>query len=202
MNQATAVFLLLCPVTLWAQARPEAQTQALRVQPANSSARRVEVLELAPSTINQQERLQRLVGPRTKKKISQIAPAFSVRARQLPPTADFHGLAVSEVRSGFQGAGTLSNGDVEALAFMVMMQATKDAQSDLKNIMDGVQQTNQQKQAQRSAQNQKNSMSELGDEQSLRLQMEMDRLSKLMEALSNIEKKMAQTDDSIVKNLK
>ena len=200
MNKATAVLLLLCPITLSAQARPEAQT--LRVQPANSSARRIEVVELAPATVDQHERIQRLVGPVTKQRISQIAPAFSTRARQLPPTADFHSLAVAEVRSRFQGAGTLSNGDVEALAFMVMMQATKDAQSDLKNIMDGVQQTNQQKQAQRSAQYQKNSMSELGDEQSLRLQMAMDRLSKLMEALSNLEKKMAQTDDSIAKNLK
>jgi hypothetical protein len=200
MNKATAVLLFLCPITLWAQARPEAQT--LRVQPANAPARRVEVLELAPATVNQHERIQRLVGPVTKQRISQIAPAFSTRVRQLPPTADFHGLAVSEVRSGFQGAGTLSNADVDALAFMVLMQATKDAQSDLKNMMGGVQQTNQQKQAQRSAQKQQDSMNEMSNEQSLRLQMAMDRLSKLTETLSNIEKKMAQTDDSIVKNLK
>ncbi len=72
-----------------------------------------------------------------------------------------HGLAVAEVRGTFQGLGNLWNEDIEALAFLVMMQAAKDAQSDLKNIMDGVKKTNQQKQGQRAAQNQKDAMSEM-----------------------------------------
>ncbi len=202
MNKATLVLVLLCPFTLWGQAKPEAQTQPLKVRPPAASARRIEEFELTPAVVAQHERIQRLIGPKTKQRISQIAPAFSARARQLPPTTDFHALAVAEVRSGFQGLGNLPNEDIEAIAFLVMMQATQDAQSDLKNIMDGVKKANQQKQSQRAAQNQKDAVSEMSEEESLRLQMTMDRRSKFIETLSNVEKKMAQTQDSVVQNLK
>jgi len=46
------------------------------------------------------------------------------------------------------------------------------------------------------------STSELGETESLRLQMAMDRLSKLMTTLSNLLKKLSDTGDSIVRNLK
>jgi hypothetical protein len=46
------------------------------------------------------------------------------------------------------------------------------------------------------------SLSELGEMESLRLQMAMDRRSKFMTALSNILKKMSDTNDAIVQNLK
>jgi len=46
------------------------------------------------------------------------------------------------------------------------------------------------------------SMSEMGEMESLRLQMAMDRLGKLMSALSNILKKVSDTESSIVANLK
>jgi len=46
------------------------------------------------------------------------------------------------------------------------------------------------------------SMSELGEMESLRLQMAMDRLSKLMTTLSNILKKISDTADQITQNIK
>ena len=46
------------------------------------------------------------------------------------------------------------------------------------------------------------SLSELGEIESLRLQMAMDRLSKFMQTLSNILKKMSDTDSEIIQNLK
>jgi len=46
------------------------------------------------------------------------------------------------------------------------------------------------------------SMSELGEIESLRLQMALDRLSKLMSTLSNILKKINETAGSITQNLK
>jgi hypothetical protein len=46
------------------------------------------------------------------------------------------------------------------------------------------------------------SMSELSEMQSLRLQMAMDRLSKLMTTLSNVLKKIDETDSAITQNLK
>ena len=46
------------------------------------------------------------------------------------------------------------------------------------------------------------SLNELGETESLRLQMAMDRLSKLMSTLSNILKKISDTSDTMVQNLK
>ncbi|HYL09605.1 MAG TPA: hypothetical protein VEU31_02620 [Candidatus Acidoferrales bacterium] len=46
------------------------------------------------------------------------------------------------------------------------------------------------------------SMSEMSETESLRLQMAMDRRSKFMATLSNILKKITETSDSIVQNLK
>jgi LysM repeat protein len=46
------------------------------------------------------------------------------------------------------------------------------------------------------------SMSEMGETESLRLQMAMDRLSKMMSTLSNLLKKMSDTADGITRNLR
>ncbi|MBN9388216.1 MAG: hypothetical protein J0I20_09215 [Chloroflexi bacterium] len=46
------------------------------------------------------------------------------------------------------------------------------------------------------------SMSEMGEMESMRMQMAMDRKSKFIETLSNIEKKMSQTSSDITKNIK
>jgi peptidoglycan hydrolase CwlO-like protein len=45
-------------------------------------------------------------------------------------------------------------------------------------------------------------LSEMGEMESLRLQMAMDRLSKMMSTLSNIMKKISDTQNSITQNLK
>lgn len=46
------------------------------------------------------------------------------------------------------------------------------------------------------------SLSEMGEMESLRLQMAMDRMSKMMSMLSNIFKKISDTQQSILQNLK
>jgi Arc/MetJ-type ribon-helix-helix transcriptional regulator len=46
--------------------------------------------------------------------------------------------------------GDLNSGDIEALAFIVLQQATKSAQDDLKSIMEGIKRINQAKDAFRS----------------------------------------------------
>lgn len=45
-------------------------------------------------------------------------------------------------------------------------------------------------------------MSDMGESESLRLQMAMDRLSKMMNTLSNILKKISDTSQSITQNMK
>jgi len=45
-------------------------------------------------------------------------------------------------------------------------------------------------------------MSEMGEMESLRLQMAMDRMSKMMSTLSNLLKKLSDTSSQIAQNLK
>ena len=159
--------------------------------------------------------------------------------------------------------GNLNSGDIEALCFLVMMQASKSAQEDLKSIMAGVKSINEQKKQQRELlskmqrqqsmtsvqldsfklsrsktiaiqkkqnpdavklvrsgeirkqptkveldnmkeqlKNDIDSMSEMGEMESLRLQMAMDRMSKMMTTLSNLLKKISDTANQIIQNLK
>ena len=49
---------------------------------------------------------------------------------------------------------------------------------------------------------QRDSLNELGEVQQLRMQMMMDRYQKIMETLSNLMKKIARTQDTIIANLK
>lgn len=46
------------------------------------------------------------------------------------------------------------------------------------------------------------SLNEMGEMESLRLQMAMDRLSKMMTTLSNVMKKLSDTQQSIINNIK
>ena len=46
------------------------------------------------------------------------------------------------------------------------------------------------------------SLSEMGEMESLRLQMAMDRMSKLMTTLSNLLKKISETSEAVVQNIK
>ncbi|GLH74406.1 hypothetical protein GETHLI_29080 [Geothrix limicola] len=157
----------------------------------------------------------------------------------------------------------LNDADIEAVAFIVLAQASKAAQDDLKSIMDGVKKIQQQKadlrglvdqisgehpEAQRpdapctsplcgsvaarakelvgrlrgrvrpviqpvatygdlaalqtKLKDALDSESEMGETESLRLQMAMDRLSKLMSILSNLEKKLSDTSQGVIGNLK
>lgn len=159
--------------------------------------------------------------------------------------------------------GNISEMDIEAMAFLVLMQAAKSAQEDLKAIMARVKSVNDQKAKQREMldkmkqqhtmtavqldsfkllknrtialqknlnpdtvkmvrtktgmrpvskaetdnmidqiKNDLDSMSEMGEMESLRLQMAMDRMSKMMSTLSNILKKIGKTQEEIIKNLK
>ncbi len=168
--------------------------------------------------------------------------------------------------TGYANGLNISGGDIEALAFLIMMEAAKSAQQDLKEIMDGVKKTNEQKKKLRDAmqrlkknehnlsramldsfnrltvskvtttagskpistaktdmvkskatlpvsaaeakaaqddlQRKLDSVDEMSEATNLKLQMAMDRRNKLMEAASNIMKKIQATQDTIISNLK
>lgn len=153
--------------------------------------------------------------------------------------------------------------DTDALAFLVLAQAAKEAQEDLTALMDGMKRTQKQKDGLRELLNQIDqeqpgshpasapctsplcgtiagrardlagqlpgrarpaiqpvatygdlvrlgstlktslgSLDEMGEAESLRLQQGADRLSKFMAALSNLEKKLNDTSQAVVANLK
>ena len=50
--------------------------------------------------------------------------------------------------------------------------------------------------------NELDSMSEMGEMESMRLQIAMDRMSRMMSTLSNLLKKISDTQDAIVQNIK
>lgn len=130
--------------------------------------------------------------------------------------------------------------DIEAIAFLVLMQAAQSAREDLKAIMEHVKAINASKEKLRRLFDKTqtarpfhgtldfesvfevmatlyakqleaeadellghlDSLSEMGEMESLRLQMAMDRLSKLMSTLSNLLKKASETSSQITQNLK
>jgi len=127
----------------------------------------------------------------------------------------------SEAGQGCAGAfgACGGDGDIEALAFIVLMQATNDQDQDLQNIMAGVKAVNNAKselrnqiqamhqltaqQINQDTQDIKgklDSMSEMSEMTSMRLQMAMDRRSKFIEALSNVLKTIDETRKSIIQN--
>lgn len=109
-------------------------------------------------------------------------------------------------------------------AFTVVMEAEKSAQEDLKAIMASVKAIASEKASLRAKLNAINtnaaigkagtglsteaikkkldSLSEMGEMESLRLQMAMDRMSKMMSTLSNLLKKMSDTASAITQNIK
>ncbi len=98
------------------------------------------------------------------------------------------------------------------------MQAAKSAQEDLRELMQQVKSISKEKEAQRQRVRQAaeqlsaaerdqiigelDTLAELGELESLRLQMAMDRLSKMMSTLSNLLKQASETAAAITKNLK
>jgi hypothetical protein len=120
------------------------------------------------------------------------------------------------VSNQVQGVG--DGGDIMALAFLVLMEATESAQEDLKasiaeakainaaqcgvrQVIDKVSRDSS-SEVEGELQIALDILNEMGEMESLRLHMAMDRLSKLMSTLSNILKKISDTDSSLVQNLK
>lgn len=149
--------------------------------------------------------------------------------------------AMNEVTNASSILGKMSEGNIEALAFLVLMQASKSAEEDLRNMMAGIKTTNNAKANQRDQiqdyQNKKNetllktrdeysvlkkdsvkiitinpafkiqatgkdNLNEMDQQQQLRLQMVMDRKQKTTEAISNLLKKIADTEQEIIQNIK
>ena len=159
-------------------------------------------------------------------------------ARTLSRSAITDGTSRSAVVSAFQGVN-LGDADINALAFLVMMDVAESARQDLQSIMQGVSAVNAQKDALRKelgnaaaskvrvqkvytpantaftvppplspnatmAEKVKrfDDLSEISEEQQLKMQMVMDRMQKAESIASNMAKMLGDTKSSIIRNLK
>ena len=211
-----------------------------------------------------------------KKAMNEINPRYVTWIRTTAVQVNEKKMTETEVKqvttTQWAVLGNMNGQDIEALCFLVLMQAAKSAQEDLKSIMAHVKSINEQKSKLRDAlsmlndknqritrirldsvkllsaqtqvlqrqnnpeknqflrttnrdslksvrttvpvsqseiddvknkaKNDLDSMSEMGEMESLRLQMAMDRMSKMMSTLSNLLKKISDTAQSITQNLK
>ncbi len=162
------------------------------------------------------ERLSTRLTPRGRAWV--VAQSQRLRSDALDPS-----LVAGEASQTCATAFNACNGgaDIEALAFVVLMQATSDQDQDLLAIMAEAKATAKAKAARRNTithrnvlsarqinqdysdiKNDLDSMNEMSEMTSMRLQMAMDRRSKFVEALTNVLKKIEETDSTIIQSIK
>jgi len=187
-----------------------------------------------PGALAMETRLRAMVGPQTRSWIRQLA------------TRQVHGNTISEdgarraIAADRFFAG-LDEDEVNSVVFLVMMQAARIANDDLREVQQGlnrieaskaalrptagpdspaatpVRLTRQQLSSVRSpqplpteefgrrlaaARDDLDALSEMGELESLRLQMAMDRMAKTMQAISGLLKRLREPRRTIIPNLK
>lgn len=164
------------------------------------------------------------LAPADRGKIHAAARSLAARVSQ-PPRAGEKPKPIELHARDVVTSGGFAAKDVDALVFVVLIQATRDAQEDVRvqtertkalaavracrtmACVSAVQPTEEFGQTSLDAiketvKDKLDSMSEMGETESLRLQMAMDRVSKLMSTLSNMLKKISDTAQGITQNLK
>jgi predicted transcriptional regulator len=160
------------------------------------------------------------VRARLQEPIRQAAQAAS---NKTTTPAELMGVASRAVAQAFAGA---SKAETDALALITLMEAEKDARTELIEIQTRQEAVKQAKDcrselsclerlggkggtskeiAQKAIddiKNQRDSLRELGDIDSQRTKKAMERSEKLLSALSNVLKKIAATSETITQNLK
>jgi hypothetical protein len=249
------IVVIGCSLAFSIPVKPQhAETQKVRQSPAS------EVKAIPPEMTRRFAELRPKLQPTASAWVNQQAHAL---AQKTAP--DLPALEIA-IRGRFADGNNLSDSDIEAVAFIVMMEATNDMDKDLKAIMDDLKSMTAAKAKLRDLINQVNkdvannaeqdapcltplcrslpsqlsqlaamtatlqkpvrlqvpphvtfanlqslesqlkqqldSMNELSEMTSLRLQMMMDRRSKFISTLSNIMKKISATQDTLVQNLK
>ena len=100
--------------------------------------------------------------------------------------------------------------DIEGITVLIMVQASKDADTDLKLMVLGMSRRNEQKQQQSIVQtvsenvveNKNKSIEEIHDMQNAKLQLIMERKRMMAEEINTVMKKISGTQQSIINNLK
>ena len=129
----------------------------------------------------QYQKTSRVLNEGVKARVRQAVPLYLARSRALQDPRGLQQAAIDVLKGRFPGS---SPAQMDALAFYLLsLVAAGEAGSK-----QGVES--------------KKAMSEMGEMESLRLQMAMDRHSKFMTTLSNIMKKISDTNQGIIQNIK
>jgi len=195
---------MLTSVLLFAFLFSSAAAQPKTAQMATA----VQVRPIPDDAVRQNQRLAQKLSPSARSKVQSAAAAVATAIKQQPSMtpAQLQNKARGAVTAAFPG---LAGMDIDAVVFLVMMQATQDQETDLQQTMNQMQQNTNAKQASRAsgqvatAQGSSGAqMSDISTEQQMRLQMAMDQRSKFLATISNMMKSASDTQTSVISNLK
>jgi len=159
--------------------------QSSRALAAPVSARTVLVVNrniaLEQSVVARKQRVESFLQPATKARLDQVIRKLLSCLASGSENVDLYAFVQTELQSSFP---RLSIEQSNLFSFYVLAETARllTAQDELKGKLD--------------------SMNEMSEMTSLRLQMMMDRRSKFISTLSNIMKKISTTQDSLVQNIK
>ena len=174
-----------------------APAAAQRTAPPASATLTMAPVTLPAGAEAREARLLTKIGPQARAWIRQESK------REAASGSVSEGAATGAAQAYGSIQGGLGDGDVAAVAFLVLMEAAKQSDQDLKDIMAGVQQINNQKKALRTqAAAVKDSLADISQEDALKLQAAMDRRNRAVQALSNMMKKSSGTGSDITRNMK
>jgi hypothetical protein len=140
--------------------------------------------KLEKAALARSEKLGRVLQPEARAKLDVAARALLARLDADPANADAYSLAQYEVSSRFPA---LPSEQSNLLIFYVLAQVLRIRASALRELL---------------GMGRLDGMNEMSEMESLRLQMMMDRKSKLVSVLDMLMKKIAATQDAVVQNLK
>lgn len=169
--------------------------------------------DMPPEAVRLHGALMPKVQPAVRSWIDQEAKRLVMAG---PKTAPDEAAVRAHVRTRFAGQ-PLGEMDIEALVVLVMMEAAAAEEQAIRDQLEQMKKTNAERERLRALQAESrnkqeavkaelkaklDSMNEQSQMNQIRLQMMMDRRSKLMSTLSNIMKKISSTQDTLVQNLK
>lgn len=170
-----ASFLFVAPFArgqIVARQRPVA---AATLNPAT-----IVIPPLPPDVATFRARLSPKMSPAVRAWVT--AEAKTIGTQNLRPEAMlFMAKSDAGVRFGGQNLGAA---DIDALVILVMAVVASDAEADLRQVLAGAK------------------AATMSEAQQLRMQMAMDRQSKLMSTLSNLLKKASESSGAIIQNIK
>jgi hypothetical protein len=182
-----------------------------------------------PAIEAQRTRFLAKASPKLKAKLPSLIAPVVERAGAKPKPKEAPVDLVATAKTSLRAAGYGDGADIQALVFLVLMEAAKAAEDDLRATLEKIKAANEMKRCLRAkirggdckgnvrtrfepvlgkavtreiTEGSLDSLSEMGELQQLSLQESMARMQKLMETLSNLMKKISDTNASIIANMK